>query len=472
MAVLLGAGCGAAPPRAATDSLPTTLTIGLGLAPGESAGAGIASTVRNLAFEGLVAFLPNGRPDGRIAESWVSTADGRALRVKLRRGTFHDGEPVTAAAIQQILERELPDYLSTPYEDVESIAVVAEDEIEFRLKRPSTFVIESLDLAISKPGDTPIGSGPFRPVGPSEARTEVEMLAHAGHYGGKPSIDRLVVKSYPYVRSAWADMLRGEVDMLYDVGVEARDSLASSKRVEVFAFQRPYAYTVILNTNTPALRNASIRRALNFAVDRDELIGSALRGHGAPAEGAVWPLHWAYSRAAPTFTYKPQNLAGLKFRCIYGDSTHERLALALEQQLRAVGVDVILEALSTDEFLRRLTTGNFEAALIDVANGPLVRPYWFWHSDGRYNYAHFSSKEVDAAFDQIQHATTDSAYQAGVAAFQQAIFDNPPGVFLAWSERARAVSTRFEVRAEPGRDVLSTLRLWRPSADKPLENTN
>jgi len=28
------------------------------------------------------------------------------------------------------------------------------------------------------------------------------------------------------------------------------------------------------------------------------------------------------------------------------------------------------------------------------------------------------------------------------------------------------VSTRFEVQVEPGRDVLGTLRLWRPAADK------
>ena len=37
--------------------------------------------------------------------------------------------------------------------------------------------------------------------------------------------------------------------------------------------------------------------------------------------------------------------------------------------------------------------------------------------------------------------------------------DDPPAIFLAWSERARAVSNRFVVPPpEAGRDVLSTLR--------------
>jgi hypothetical protein len=50
-----------------------------------------------------------------------------------------------------------------------------------------------------------------------------------------------------------------------------------------------------------------------------------------------------------------------------------------------------------------------------------------------------------------------------VAALQRAIVDDPPAIFLAWSQRARAVSTRFHVPVEPGRDILSTLRLWRPN---------
>ena len=153
---------------------------------------------------------------------------------------------------------------------------------------------------------------------------------------------------------------------------------------------------MILNVNTPALRNAAVRRALNASIDRAELIANGLRGHGFPADGAVWPLHWAYNPAAARIRYDPQILSGVKFSCIYVESTHERLALALEQQLRSVGVELTLVPLSTDEGLDRLNSGNFEAALIDVANGPLVRPYLWWHSMGPRNRGHYASKAVDA----------------------------------------------------------------------------
>ena len=71
------------------------------------------------------------------------------------------------------------------------------------------------------------------------------------------------------------------------------------------------------------------------------------------------------------------------------------------------------------------------------------------------------------ALDQIRQAASDDGYRAGVGAFQRAMMEDPPAIFLAWPERARAVSRRFAVpSAGPAGDVLATLRLWRLSADK------
>ena len=65
-----------------------------------------------------------------------------------------------------------------------------------------------------------------------------------------------------------------------------------------------------------------------------------------------------------------------------------------------------------------------------------------------------ASAAVDGALDRIRHAGSDDEYRAGVAAFQRATIEDPPAIFLAWSERARAVSKRFVVTdAQPGRDI-------------------
>jgi peptide/nickel transport system substrate-binding protein len=135
--------------------------------------------------------------------------------------------------------------------------------------------------------------------------------------------------------------------------------------------------------------------------------------------------------------------------------------------LAAVGVDLQLELVSIDEWFRRAQAGDFDVLWVDALMGPsLLRPYQYWHTGSPNNWGHYSSPAVDDALDQVRHAADDDEYRAGVSAFQRAIIDDPPAIFLAWSQRARAVSTRFEVPVEPGRDVLATLRLWRPAADK------
>ena len=145
----------------------------------------------------------------------------------------------------------------------------------------------------------------------------------------------------------------------------------------------------------------------------------------------------------------------LKFTClIAGDE--ERLALTVKVQLEAVGVEMSVQEEPIDRMRALLEKRDFDAILIDAISGPtLLRPYRWWHSNGPLNRGTFASAAVDEALDSIRHASSDDEYRAGVIHFQQAILDDPPAIFLAWDERARAVSNRFQVVPEPhGGDVL------------------
>jgi peptide/nickel transport system substrate-binding protein len=275
-------------------------------------------------------------------------------------------------------------------------------------------------------------------------------------------------------------MLRGRVDMLYEVGIDAVDSLSLSTQTKVFTFERPYAFLVFLNVRNPKLQDKALRRGLNAAIDRDALVAGALNSHGTPADGPVWPHHWSYSRELPRFGFQPQRLGDpnhpLRISClILGDYSHERIGLAIQRELREVGVELQFEQVSPGQFLARFGAGNFEAGLVDTRMGPsLLRPYQLWYSDAPFNWGRFSSARVDGALDRVRSAPDDAAYKDGVADFQRAIVDDPPAIFLAWGERLRAVSTRFEVPSEPGRDILSApvLRLWRPMSGGTMNGPN
>lgn len=450
------------------DPAPSQRDATLSIGYGENAEVGIQQAFRNIALEGLVRIDRDGRPKPWLAEQFAVSPDGLTWRIALRPGaTFHNGQPATAKAIRDIVARDLPEYMGSAFDDVQRIQATTPYELEFLLRRRSSFLVEGLDLPIQQErGETPVGTGPYFVT--SRSPSQVEMRASASYHSGEPFINRIVIRSYDSVRSAWADMLRGQVDMLYEIGVEALDSLTQSTQAKTFTLQRPYAFLVLLNVRNSKLRDKVLRRALNAAIDRSALVAEALNNHGTPADGPVWPHHWSYSAELPRFTFQPTRVTRgndvLQLRClILSDQAHERVGLTIQRQLRSVGVELTFEQVTPEQFVARWGAGDFEAALGDYRMGPsLLRQYQFWYSSAPLNAGHFNSPPVDGALDRIRSAPDDAAYKNGVADFQSAIVDDPPAIFLAWGERLRAVSTRYEVHEEPGRDILSTLRLWRP----------
>src|SRR5207249_515191 len=116
---------------------------------------------------------------------------------------------------------------------------------------------------------------------------------------------------------------------------------------------------------------------LNAAIDREAFIADALNGHGSPARGAAWPRNWAYDASLPGLQYqpgpRPDELPRRSLNILVGDPAYERLALVLQRQLQAVGIDPHLELVP--KVVARLQAGDFDAVLADYMQGPnMVRP--------------------------------------------------------------------------------------------------
>ena len=400
-----------------------------------------------------------------LATSWSYSDDGLNLRITLQpHASFHDGTPVTAALLRDALVQQLPGALGPAFDDIAEVRAPSSDELVFVFKRRSTLILEGLNFPIHA-GNSNVGTGPFYEA--ERRGSSITLRAYDSYYAGRPLIDRVVIEPYSSVRSAWADMLRGQVDMVYELGLDAFDLTRSGNDTGVFTFHRPYSYVVILNLRKPTLQSPALRRAFNSAINRDELVSKVLDGHGRSADGPIWPDHWVKPSGLSHFRYEPREaMAGQKvtFTCLYSDPSFERIALFLHQALQAVGIDVKMELASVEDAMRRVEAGDFDAWLADVGLAPsLFRQYSFWHSGSPYNWGHYANDRVDAALDAVRASRNDEEYKTGVAAFQRAMIDDPPAIFLAWSERARAVNNRFDVHEEPSRDVLNTLRLWRPA---------
>ena len=226
----------------------------------------------------------------------------------------------------------------------------------------------------------------------------------------------------------------------------------------------PYYIQLVFNVRHPILKNAAVRQALSYAVDRQAIIDLALNRQGVVAEGPIWPFHWAYSTAQKAYAHnteaatlrldsagfpmKPavqgQMPSRFRLRCltVAKESRFEKIALVLQKQLYEIGVDMQIEALTTDEMVKRLRTGDFDTILIQRASGrSLGWTYSTFHS----TQMPIGYSAADQVLDRLRSTTTDGEVRTAVSDLQQILHDDPPAIFIAWPKVTRAVSAKFQV---------------------------
>jgi peptide/nickel transport system substrate-binding protein len=466
-----------------------TLTIGVAT-PARGLDVGIGQLAALLTNESLVTVGPDGRATPRLAERWESSADGLTWRFTLRdQVRFHDGSSLTADVVRDLLRARMREgsVVGPSFRDVTDVQSEGDRSLVIRLGRHAALLLPDLvevDVVRGSDGRV-VATGPFSVD--SQTREQITLRRFREYRGGTPSIERAEIRSYATVRSAWSAMMRGEVDFLYEVGPDAAEFVDSESSVQTFSFLRAYTLTMGFNVRHPILRSRVVRQALNRAVDREAIVESVFRGRGRVASGPIWPNHWTFSSAVPTYSYNREAAelgfaaAGYRaleenpgrmpsrftFKCLVY-APLERVALLVQKQLFEVGVNMTLELVDVQQLADKLSRSDYDAFLFWLLNGrSLTWPYLFWHSPPPHDTGLMRSgyTAADGPLDQIRYARNDSELRDAVAAFQQVMHDDPPAIFLAWTERLRAVSKRFYVpHDEPGRDIVSGLWRWRLAA--------
>lgn len=469
----MAGGCAGQAPGPHASEEPVTFTIGI-----PSNGVLLAPILHQLTTRRLVSTGPSGRPVPALLQSWTPDQGGVRWRFVVAPNIrLHDGTPVDAARVaahirEQLAGSELPAGLWA----VDGVDVLSATELALRLRHPSTLLLEGLTLLPA------LRAGRFVQMGSDAAMPTLRPHPYSGSAPG--AITSVRFRRYDSPRATWSALLRNEIDLLYDVPNESRALLTATGAVHVHPYLRPYVVALGLNNRDPRLQPRAVRQALNLAVDRAEIIREDFGGFALPASGSIWHTHYAVDRSIVPYRYDVREAArllqaaglrarrtvdgtmtpGLRLRCLMPDQLPwlERTGLRLERFYAQVGVALDFEKVPLPEFQERLAQGRFETFLSPVMAGyGLNMSYMQWAEHGRAQLADFGYKAAASAAERMLRAASEQELRDAVRALQRVLHDDPPAVFLLWPEGSRAVSSRFVVPPNAGRDVLTTLADWR-----------
>jgi peptide/nickel transport system substrate-binding protein len=266
--------------------------------------------------DGLIAYRQVGGTRGNDLVPDLATAipkpsdGGRTYVFKLRPGIkFSTGATVTPADFAYTLEREFKvpgpgtnlysdlvgaqACLKTPKRCDLSHGVVANDKantITFHLVQPNPNFLQTLALpfAYVVPTGTPeqdIGTHPLPATGPYEIKTyqpnqqmvfvrnpDFKQWSAQAQPDGYPN--RIVTKIGLPLEDATNEVEQGEADWMYDIPPADRlNELATKYPAQVHITSTTQVYYMALNVRVAPFNNLKVRQALNYAVNRNAVIG-------------------------------------------------------------------------------------------------------------------------------------------------------------------------------------------------------
>ncbi|MDH6165462.1 peptide/nickel transport system substrate-binding protein [Variovorax boronicumulans] len=255
-----------------------------GLAPASS---GYVFT-RMQITETLMEAGDDGTPLPGLAVRWQVSPDGLAWHFTLRTtARFHDGTPVTAAAVVRCLQaaRVAPALLSLA--PIRSLEAEGAGVVAIRLASPhaglpgllahsSTMVLAPVSYGPGGEVRAIVGSGPYRVVSLA-APQQVEAAVFDGYGGPKPAIERVryLAAGRAETRALMAE--GGQADLAYGLDPVSLVRLRKRGQVRVDAVTLPRTAILKVNAGLPALKDLRVRQALSLSIDRAGIARALLR---------------------------------------------------------------------------------------------------------------------------------------------------------------------------------------------------
>jgi len=427
----------------------------------------VSSQVTKWIFNALITYDKDANIKMELAKSY-KFIDDTTLEFELRDDVkWSDGKPFSAKDVLFTYETIISPKIYTPYSSsfkhIESVKLINDYKLVVKYKYPyfkalETWMMEILpkhilenekDLMTSSFNQSPIGTGPFT-LEKFSISEDIELKANAGHFIHKPNLDKIVFHFLPD-RSTEFLMLKSQkldVGSLSPLQIERQIDKEFRDNFDIYE-DLAHSYTYMgMNLTLDKFKDLRVRKALNLALNRQEIVDIMYFGHGQVCTGPFMPGTGAFNEKVKEIEQNIKEAKKLLKQVGYDKNnpleftlttnTGVRgtyLAQILQRQFKQAGIIMKLRVMEWQAFLNTVVLPKkFEAVLMGWSLGLKPDAYSIWHSEshkkGGFNFVGYKNDKVDTLIKKAEKIVDQDKFDEIYRDIFKEITDDVPYLFL------------------------------------------
>ena len=201
----------------------------------------------------------------------------------------------------------------------------------------------------------------------------------------------------------------------------SRQSLINTDGIKWYETDLAGNVYIVFNQDSPIFGDPIVRKAIAYAVDKDEMVLGAVEGNGTPQSTMVPPCDAGYVSGFEDVPYDPEKAKellaeagypnGFSFKTITQENaTYRKPTEVLQGQLRKVGIEMEIDVLERGTFNDQMHASNFDMLVghwtTPIPDGYFIM-YTLMHSSniGNQNFSRINDPELDTQLDMIKNST-------------------------------------------------------------------
>lgn len=444
-----------------------------------------------LVYSSLFKYDNQGNLIPDLAKEYSLGEDGLTYNVSLKRNVhWHNGEQFSADdvifTIRTIQDPEYNSPLRNIWQGVE-IEKVDEFTVLFRLNNIYAPFLHNLTVGIlpkhlwagisgqnfplAEYNLKPIGSGPYKfkeYVKNKDGKIEsIKLVRNENFYLlfenriQSPFIKNIILKFYSNQTNLTDAYQKRQIDGLSSLSTANQSEIKNN--LNIYEIKLPIYYAVFFNqTESKALANKTVRLALAYATDKEEIINKVLNGKGTRVDSPLLPNWPNYTAETNIYDFAIEHAKNILEADSWIDSDNDgirekgegeeeiRLEISLlatnwseikqtaeliKEQWEKIGVKVNLEIVDAANIQKDyIRPREYQAILFGEVLSADPDPFAFWHSsqkkDPGLNLALYQNKDVDELLQDARQTLDQETREGKYAEFQKLLMEDVPGVFL------------------------------------------